>query len=109
VAEGRGVAGAEPPAYLPHQQVVLNVPTASRAPARDRLGGHWPRIAVMPGGSDVRAFYPSAASWEKILRALAAQHPDAVFCLVGKLGTGDGRTCTRFTRSEVDRLGRGRL
>jgi hypothetical protein len=104
VAEGRGVAGAEPPAYLPHQQVVLNVPAASRARARHRLGGRRPRIAVMPGGSDVRALYPSAASWEKVLHALAAQHPDAVFCLVGKLGTSDGRTSTRFTRLEVDRL-----
>jgi hypothetical protein len=58
----------------------------------------------MAGGSDARALYPSVASWEKILHALAVQHPDAVFCLVGKLGTSDGRTSTRFARAEVDRL-----
>jgi hypothetical protein len=103
VARACGMAGAEPPAYLPHQQVVLDVPEASRARAR-RLGRQGPRIAVMPGGSDVRAMYPSAASWERILRALDAQHPDAVFCLVGKLRAGDGRTSTQFTRAEVDRL-----
>jgi hypothetical protein len=101
---GRGLAGAAPPAYLPHQQVLLNLPEASRAHARRRLGGRRPRIAVMPGGSDLRAMYPSAASWEKILRALASQHPDPVFCLVGKLSAADGRTSTQFTRSEVGRL-----
>ena len=100
----RGVAGATPPAYLPHQQVVLDLPEASRAHARRRLGGRRPAIAVMPGGSDLRAMYPSAASWEKILRALATQHPDAVFCLVGKLATADGRTSTQFTRGEIARL-----
>jgi hypothetical protein len=31
VARARGVAGAEPPAYLPHQRVVLDLPEASRA------------------------------------------------------------------------------
>jgi hypothetical protein len=104
VAAGRGVAGAEPPAYLPHQQLVLDVPQGSRARARRRLSGHRPRIAVMPGGSGDRALYPSNASWEKILQALAVRHPDAVFCLVGKLGAGDGRTSTRFARAEIDRL-----
>jgi hypothetical protein len=104
VTRGRGLAGAEPPGYLPHQQVVLDLPEASRARARHRLGAQGPRIAVMPGGSAARALYPSAASWEKILHALATQHPDAVFCLVGKLGSSDGRTSTRFTRGEVDRL-----
>jgi hypothetical protein len=103
-ARGRGVAGAEPPAYVPHQQVVLDLPEASRARARQRLGGTWPRIAVMPGGSGARALYPSAASWERILHALAGQYPDAVFCLVGKLGSGDGRTSTQLSRAEVDRL-----
>ncbi len=103
-ARARGLAGAAPPAYLPHQQVRLDMPQTSRARARHLLGGQGPRIAVMPGGSDVRAMYPSVASWEKILRALATQHPDADFCLVGKLSAADGRTSTRFTRSEVDRL-----
>jgi len=104
VTRARGVAGAEPPAYRPHQRVVLNLPEAPRARARRRLAGQGPRIAVMAGGSDARALYPSVASWEKILHALAVQHPDAVFCLVGKLGTSDGRTSTRFARAEVDRL-----
>jgi hypothetical protein len=101
---GRGVAGATPPAYRRHQQVVLDLPEASRARARRRLGGQAPRIAVMPAGSGVRALYPSAASWERILHALASQHPDALFCLVGKLSTSDGRTSTQLTRGEVDRL-----
>lgn len=104
VGQSRGDAGKEPPAYLPHQQVVLDLPEEHRARAKQRLGENHRKIAVMLGGSDDRAFYPSAASWEKILRALAAQHPDAVFCLVGKLGADDGRTSTRFARAEVDRL-----
>jgi hypothetical protein len=103
-ARGRGFAGAEPPAYRPHQQLLLNLPETSRSRARDRLGAAGPQIAVMPGGSDIRALYPSTTSWEKILRALAVQHPDAVFCLVGKLDATDGTTSTRFTRAEVDRL-----
>jgi hypothetical protein len=103
VARRRGHTSTEPPAYLPNQQLVLEVPAEHRDRARQRLGSGSPRIVVMLGGSDVRAFYPSATSWDKILRALATQYPDAVLCLVGKLGQ-DGRTSMRFTREEVDRL-----
>jgi hypothetical protein len=104
VSRKRGHVGFGPPAYLPHQQVVLDLPEERRERARRRLGGRRPLVAVMLGGSVERSMYPSTASWERILLGLAHQHPGAAFCLVGKLGQDDGRTGSRFTRAEVERL-----
>jgi len=57
----------------------------------------------MPAGSSEPARYPSAASWELIVRALAAELPGALFCFVGKLER-DGRTATSATRADFDRI-----
>jgi hypothetical protein len=84
---------SEPPPYVPHGTLRLKLTTRRKFPARG--------IAVLPAGSSERSRYPSAASWELVLRALAAEVPGAVFCLVGKT-PGGGRTFTRFT--EFDRL-----
>jgi hypothetical protein len=100
----RGTAGSEPPAYEPHHQLRLELPAASRQAARRELGPASAWIAVMPAAStDARYAYPSAASWELILRELAAAFPGVRFCLVGKLRK-DERTSTSFGRGELDRL-----
>ncbi|MBM7790393.1 glycosyltransferase family 9 protein [Tenggerimyces flavus] len=62
-----------------------------------------PRIAVLPGGSADRSLYPSVASWELILRTLAARIPTATFVFLGKLGD-DGRTRTTYSAAEIARL-----
>ena len=58
---------------------------------------------VLAGSSAAWCHYPSAASWELILSALWAQYPDAVLCLIDKLGE-DGRTTSRVGRAELTRL-----
>jgi hypothetical protein len=100
---GRGLAGASPPAYLPNQRLVLELPEASRAVARRLLAGSGVRIVVLPAGGAAPWLYPSAASWESILEALLRQHPRATICLVGKLAE-DGRTTARVGRSLIDQL-----
>jgi hypothetical protein len=100
--EGFGFAGHRTPDYLPGQYFRLAVPAADRAVAADRLGPG-PRIAILPGGSSPRSFYPSVRSWEMIIGALLARFPDAVCCLVGKLRT-DERSSTSLDRAELDRL-----
>jgi hypothetical protein len=99
-----GVAGAEPPAYEPHQRLRLEPPAEARAAAARTIGDRPLAISVVLAGSSAdRRLYPSAASWELVLRALSERHPDAVFCLIGKLA-GDGRSTTRVGRAELDRL-----
>ncbi|HEX5493504.1 MAG TPA: hypothetical protein VFX70_02885 [Mycobacteriales bacterium] len=75
------------------------------ARAAGLLAGAPVRIAVLPAGSGPASDYPSAASWELVLRALVGQHPEALVCLVGKLGR-DERTATGFGRAGFDRLRR---
>jgi hypothetical protein len=84
---GRTVAGARPPAYLPHQQLRLELPDAARAAARARMvdGEGVPWIAIMPAGSGERALYPSLASWCSLLDALHEAMPTTRLALVGKL------------------------
>jgi len=98
-----GTAGAEPPTYVRNQRLQLDLPTGLRERARAELGDAPVRIAVMPAGSSEPARYPSTASWELIVRALAAEFPDAVFCMVGKLER-DGRTSTSVTKAALDRI-----
>ena len=81
---GRGVAGAPPPAYVPHHPLRLRLPDAARAAAAARLGAHDTAIAVMPAGSSERALYPSLRSWLLILDALADALPGVRIALVGK-------------------------
>jgi hypothetical protein len=98
-----GTAGSEPPEYEPHQQLRLELPAAVRARADSQLAGGSTWIAVMPaGGTDARYAYPSASSWELILRELRASL-GLSFCFVGKLRR-DERSSTSFERWELDRL-----
>ena len=98
-----GTAGSEPPAYVPNQRLELELPGELRERARAEIGKAPVRIALMPAGSSEPARYPSAASWELIVRALAADLPGALFCFVGKLER-DGRTATSATRADLDRI-----
>jgi hypothetical protein len=94
-----GSAGEEPPAYHPHGQLRLELPSS-----RERPGPV--AIAVMPAGSSEPSRYPSAECWRVILGALRAELPQAVFCFVGKLER-DARTSTSWTREQFESLGDG--
>lgn len=95
----KGFAGfPKPVPYSPGEHLRLKLP-----PDPSRFPADGPRIAVLPGGSSPRPFYPSTRSWELIVSALAEQFPTATFCLVGKL-RADARTSTSLTRAEFDRI-----
>jgi hypothetical protein len=99
-----GIAGAEPPAYVPHCDLRLELPKASRAAAATLLGGR-PTIAVLPAGSSRRqALYPSIASWETILDALRVRLPEHRICLIGRYDDGSSRTSSGITPEQVGRL-----
>ncbi len=98
-----GVAGAEPPAYLPHQQLRLDLPPEARLAAWATIGERRQAISVLLTGSSANHLYPSTASWELILAELSTQHPDAPICLIGKL-RADGRTTSRVAHGDLDRL-----
>jgi hypothetical protein len=102
-AHPTGVAGAEPPAYRPHRDLRLDLPAAARAAAAETTAGRRSLAVVLAGSSAARHLYPSAASWELILRALAARHPEHAICLIGK-HAHDGRTTSWIDRADVDRL-----
>lgn len=101
--QGLGIAGAEPPAYTPHQQLRLEPPRDARGAADATTGGRQAISVILAGSSPDRHLYPSSASWELILGALSEHHPEAVVLLIGKT-TNDGRTTTRVHRAEVERL-----
>lgn len=98
-----GIAGQEPPAYTPHQQLRLDLPSNARAAAAATVGGRQAISVLLAGSSSVRHLYPSAASWELILTALSERYPEAAILLIGKHAS-DGRTTTWVARAEVDRL-----
>lgn len=85
---GRTWTGVAPPAYVPNQTLLLDLPGKSRARAASILAGRPAISVVLAGHSEPREFYPSVASWQMILKALSQAHPDAVFCLIGKLDQG---------------------
>ncbi len=98
--QGRGLTGFKlPPSYAPGEHLRLTLPPEHRV-AETSDG---PRIAILPGGSAARSFYPSVRSWELIIAALLRRYPDATFCLVGKVREDD-RTSTTFSRGELDQL-----
>lgn len=108
VRRGRGLAGFKlPPSYAPGEHLRLTLPDERRERAAARYDGSddggGPRIAILPGGSAARSFYPSVRSWELIIAALLRRYPDATFCLVGKVRE-DERTSTTFSRAELDQL-----
>ena len=98
-----GTAGQEPPAYLPHQRLRLDLPADARARAGATLGDAR-AIAVLPAGSGARFLYPSVASWLLILDELERRLPGAALVLVGRHGAADGRTASGIGRDEVARL-----
>lgn len=99
-----GVAGGAPPAYAPHQQLHLELPREARNAAAARIGKRRHAIAViLAGNSSAPHLYPSAASWELILRALARRYPEAALLLLGKRQS-DGRTTSRIAEADLERL-----
>jgi hypothetical protein len=98
-----GVAGQAPPAYLPHQQLRLDLPDASRRAAAARLQGAAAIAVVLAGSSSARRLYPSTTSWQLILAALSEQHPGVDLLLIGKHEV-DGRTTSQIVRADVERL-----
>jgi hypothetical protein len=100
---GWGVAGTEPPPYVPNGQLRLELPAAARAAANEVLRGRRAIAVILAGSSGYRHLYPSASSWQLILSALSEAHPDAVICLIGKLHA-DRRTTTRIDSAEVERI-----
>jgi hypothetical protein len=105
VAErGRRPIGYPPPPYRPHQPLRLSLPDAARSAGAGRLGEHpAAAIAVMPAGSSERALYPSLASWQLILDALADAFAGVRIALVGRLAR-DRRTSTSFGADELRAL-----
>ena len=91
-----GLAGREPPAYAPHGQLRLVLPSRRELAAPVT-------IAVLPAGSSEPSRYPSIRSWELILRALADALPGTLFCFVGKF-VRDRQTATSLARGDLDRL-----
>lgn len=101
--KARVTVSGEPPGYVPRQHLRLELPRENRLRSRCYVAAGSPRIAVLPGGSSERWLYPSTASWEIILEALARRFPEASVCLIGKLGA-DGRTSTNIAKTDVQRL-----
>lgn len=101
-----GFAGATPPDYAGRTGFRLPLPEQNQQRARELLGTDGTKIAVLPGGSAPRPYYPSVDSWTMILQALQERYPDATFCFLGKLAE-DARTSTSFGRDEFDRVRAG--
>jgi hypothetical protein len=81
---GRAPSGAEPPSYLPHQELRLELPQSARAAAHELLQGRRATSVVLAGHSGGPSSYPSARSWALILSELSRRFPDVVFCLIGR-------------------------
>jgi len=101
-----GVAGAPPPAYMPHQQLRLDLPHDARRAVTGTLAGRTAISVVLAGSSAERALYPSASSWELVLTEISERIPEATFCLIGKSNQDANRSTSRVGESEVERLSR---
>jgi len=104
----RTVVTSNPPGYVPHQQLRLELPATAQASARKRLSVHGngagaSRVALMPAGSGDRALYPSTSSWLLILDALSEAFPGVGIALIGKHDR-DGRTTTSLDEAELAEL-----
>jgi hypothetical protein len=108
-ARGRTTVAADPPGYVPHQQLRLDLPRAARAMAETRWAAHGSsdhsigRIALMPAGSGPAELYPSRTSWLAILSALAEAFPQVRVALIGKR-TLDERTATSVDDHDLEML-----
>ena len=107
-SRGRTVVTSNPPGYVPHQQLRLELPATARASARKRLsaysnGTEASRVALMPAGSADRALYPSTSSWLLVLDALAEAFPGVGIALIGKHDR-DARTTTSLDEAELAEL-----
>jgi hypothetical protein len=101
---GRGVLGYEPPSRARHERLRLSLPERARQAAAQRLSSDaGATVALMPTGSSPRAHYPSVASWELILDALAGALPELRVLLVGR-SARDTRTSSSLTRRERQHL-----
>ena len=79
-----GVAGRDPPAYEPHQDLRVELPADACAAAAATTGGRQAIAVVLAGSSVARHLYPSAASWELILGALSPELLHATEILIDK-------------------------
>jgi hypothetical protein len=97
---------SESPPYLPHQQLRLALPESARQAARARVDGRQAISVILAGNDPHRSRYPSTASWELMLDALAQRYPEAKLPLIGRVAESeDGkRTTSSIGRNEVDRL-----
>jgi hypothetical protein len=108
-AHGRTTVAADPPGYLPHQHMRLDLPERARTSAAARWAAHDAgdpadrRIALMPAGSSAPELYPSRESWLTILDALAHAFPSTRVALIGKR-TRDERTATAVGASDLSAL-----
>ena len=106
----RSVVGAHRAGYRPHQPLRLELPSAARRAAAERLAtdrAPTARFAVMPAGSSDPALYPSPTSWLLILDALADAFPDVQIALMGRT-TRDERTSTALSDDGLAQLLRHR-
>lgn len=106
----RSVVGAHRAGYRPHQPLRLELPSAARRAAAERLAidrAPTARFAVMPAGSSDPSLYPSPASWLLILDALADAFPDVQIALMGRT-TRDARTSTALSGDGLAQLRRHR-
>ncbi len=99
-----GVVGAEPPGYIPHQHLRLALPERIGAAARETLAGRRGIAVMLSGSSDLRALYPSATSWIRMLDEVRRRLPDTVFVFVGRHHAADGGTVSGISLSEALRI-----
>jgi hypothetical protein len=105
---GRTVVTSDPPGYVPHQQLRLELPATAQGSARKRLSAYSnesaaSRVALMPAGSGDRSLYPSTRSWLLILDALSEAFPGVAIALIGKHDR-DARTTTSLDEAELAEL-----
>jgi hypothetical protein len=99
-----GIVGDGAPPYLPNQTLRLELPRAERELARNEIDDRRSIAVMLAGSSSLRALYPSVTSWLEILDELARRFPGAVFSLIGRHTTSDGRTSSGIGPDEVARV-----
>lgn len=93
--------------HAPEHPLRLNLPAAARYEAGRILGplpDGAPVLAVLTSGGGDREAYPSAGSWELMLRELRTAWPDAVLVRVGKTAGTHGRRSSAMPRGEAAAL-----
>lgn len=100
----RGIVGQPPPEYIPHQQLRLDLPVEARARARVELDGRRSIAVMLAGSSSLRALYPSATSWIRILAELERRLPQTTFVFIGLRHARRGHTASGISSEEIARI-----